>query len=249
MKFTERLRATLGPRGAQPVWRRHASRRFARTERHLGQTGTRGETASERLPASEVAAEEALRVRLAEDPNDHAAFDQLVVLVAKRAAQDAQQHEGIQHSEADPGLTGAIQLNLAAVRQDAIWAVAEELAGHSKAWYPLVVLASQSVHDDREAALRRLGTAADRDPSGMALSEGLAMLRREQLPAEALSLGTGYWRPKEHPLEVGEHMVRAALEADRAADARRHLEAIGYSADPAAAKLQEQLKPLVDKAS
>lgn len=205
-------------------------------ERSLARGGTRGHSGEERLDASDLAVEEDLRHRLQEDPNDQRAFEQLVAIIRKRAIAEAQQTEGAQHSDADPGLTGAIDLDLRKVSQDAIWAVAEELAGNSRAWYPLIEMARLSVADDREAALRRLGTAADREPSGEALLAGLRMLRREELAGEALSLGTGHWRPKEHSLEVGREMVEAALDADRPGDARRNLEAIASHPDTDAAE-------------
>lgn len=204
--------------------------------RSLARGGTRGHAGEERLDAGELAIEDELRHRLQDDPNDQRAFEQLVGLIRKRAITEAQQTEGAQHSDADPGLTGAIELDLRKVSQDAIWAVAEELAGNSKAWYPLIEMARLSISDDSEAARRRLGTAADRDPSGEALLAGLRMLRREQFPGEALSLGTGHWRPKEHPLDVGREMVEIALDADRPGEARRNLDAIATHPDTDAAQ-------------
>ncbi len=150
---------------------------------------------------------------LHEDPNDEAAFVQLAEMVRRRAGES---HDGGDQQRA---------------ADDAVWALAEELAHSGRAWYPLLELARLSVHDDREAALRRLATASDRDPSGGALAKGLQMLREEHLPDEALGLGVGHWRPREHDLEAGRQLVEAAVEAGRKADARRHLEALGQHPD------------------
>ena len=79
---------------------------------------------------------------------------------------------------------------------DAVWALAEELAHSPRAWYPLIELGRLSVHDDREQALRRLATASDRDPTGCALAEGRADAPRGGPAAEALGLGVGHWRPR-----------------------------------------------------
>lgn len=150
---------------------------------------------------------------LRENPNDAAAFGRLAEAVRRRAGEG--RDEADQQRAAD----------------DAVWALAEELAHSGRAWYPLLELARLSVHDDRDAALRRLATASDRDPSGRALAKGLQMLREEHLPDAALGLGVGHWRPREHDLEAGRHLVEAAVEAGRKADARRHLDALGQHPD------------------
>jgi hypothetical protein len=150
---------------------------------------------------------------LHDDPNDERAFAHLAERVRRRAG------EG--HGEGDQQRTA----------DDAVWALAEELAHSGRAWYPLLELARLSVHDDRGAALRRLATASDRDPSGKALAKGLQMLREEHLPDEALGLGVGHWRPREHDLEAGRQLVEAAVEAGRKADARRHLDALSQHPD------------------
>jgi hypothetical protein len=150
---------------------------------------------------------------LRENPNDGTAFGQLAEAVRRRAGEG--RDEADQQRAAD----------------DAVWALAEELAHSGRAWYPLLELARLSVHDDRDAALRRLATASDRDPSGRALAKGLQMLREEHLPDAALGLGVGHWRPREHDLEAGRQLVEAAVEAGRKADARRHLDALGQHPD------------------
>lgn len=150
---------------------------------------------------------------LREDPNDVEAFAQLADVVRRHAS------EG--HQGGDPQRAA----------DDAVWALAEELAHSGRAWYPLIELARLSVHDDREAALRRLATAAERDPGGRALATGLQMLRDAGLPDEALGLGVGHWRPREHDVEAGRQLVEAAVEAGRKADARRHLDALSLHPD------------------
>ncbi len=145
---------------------------------------------------------------LREDPNDALAFARLAELVRR--------HAGEGHPAGDRQRAA----------DDAVWALAEELAHSGRAWYPLIELARLSVHDDREAALRRLATATDRDPTGRALATGLQMLRDAGLPDEALGLGVGHWRPREHDVEAGKQLVEAAVEAGRKADARRHLDAL-----------------------
>jgi hypothetical protein len=172
-----------------------------------------------------------LWARLHEDPNDVEAFPQLAEIVRRRAAQGHEDHPG-----GDPEQAA----------KDAVWALAEELAHNGRAWYPLIELARLSVHEDRDGALRRLGTAAERDPSGCALAAGLAMLREEGLPNDALGLGVGYWRPREHTLEAGRHLVLAAIEARRVGDARRHLAALSLHPDEGeVAELRAELEGLI----
>ena len=175
------------------------------------------------------AGEEALLwQRLHEDPNDVEAFPRLAEMVRRRAGE---------------GHVGGDQQRAA---DDAVWALAEELAHNGRAWYPLIELARLSVHDDREAALRRLATASDRDPSGRALATGLAMLRETQMPSDALGLGMAHWRPREHDLEAGRHLVLAAIEAGRIGDARRHLAALSLHPDEGrVAALRAELEGLI----
>ncbi|MFP5335759.1 MAG: hypothetical protein ACLGIV_10645 [Actinomycetes bacterium] len=161
-----------------------------------------------RTPPIDAAEEVRLRRRLHDDPNDEPAFARLADIVRRRAA------EG--HVDGDPQRAAA----------DAVWALSEELAGNHRAWHPLIELARLSIHEDREGALRRLGTAAERDPTGRALAEGVAMLREVGMPSEALNLGVGHWRPREHTYEAGRHLVHAAVEAGRIGEARRHLAAL-----------------------
>lgn len=172
--------------------------------------------------------EAALWERLRDDPNDIAAFPRLAEIVRYHAAQ------------------GRAEADRQRAADDAVWALAEELAHNVRAWYPLIEMGRLSVHDDRDAALRRLATAADRDPSGRALATGLAVLREEKLPSDALGLGMSHWRPREHDLEAGRHLVLAAIEARRIGDARRHLDALGAHPDAGrVAALRSELEGLI----
>lgn len=181
--------------------------------------------------------EESLRARLAEDPNDVAAFDELAELVRKRSV------EGHEHAESHPVEDPQRETD------DAVWALAEEIAQNGRAWYPLVELARLSIDDDREVALRRLSTAADRDPTGTALAQGLAMLRQTGHADDALGLGVGHWRPREHDVEAGRQLIEASIEAGRLAEARRHLEAMTAHPDTARVeKLRNELGKRLSKA-
>lgn len=174
--------------------------------------------------------EAALWERLHHDPNDVDAFPRLAEIVRRHAA------------------TGSADADKQRAADDAVWALAEELAHNARAWYPLIEMARLSVHGDREAALRRLATASDRDPSGRALATGLAVLREEQLPSDALGLGVAHWRPREHDLEAGRHLVLAAVEARRLGDARRHLDALSTHPDAGrVAELRAELEGLVQQ--
>ena len=59
----------------------------------------------------------------------------------------------------------------------------------------------------------RLSTAADRDPTGVALAQGLAMLRQTGHADDALGLGVGHWRPREHDVDAGRQLIEASIEA------------------------------------
>jgi hypothetical protein len=154
-----------------------------------------------------------LRARLEDDPNDRAAFAELAEIVRSNAAEG---HEDEQRPRA---------------MADAEWALAEELAHSPRAWHPLIELARLSVDDDLDGAMRRLATAAEREPTGEALAESLAMLRRQGKLDAALSLGVGHWRPREHVPAAGRELVLAAVEAGRLSDARRHLDVLAQNAD------------------
>ena len=160
---------------------------------------------------------------LVDDPNNIRAFQALSEVVRRRAAEGTQVDDPLSAPSDDHERRRAADL--------AVWALAEELAGNPRAWYPLIELARLSLADDQDAAIRRLATAADRDPSGEALCEAISVLRDAGLPVEALGLGVGHWRAREHTPEVGKQVVRAALEADRIFDARHHLESLALHPD------------------
>ncbi|WP_432491417.1 hypothetical protein [Kineococcus auxinigenes] len=173
-------------------------------------------------PAEPVVGEAGLRETLHDDPNDAEAFDILVETVRTRAAEAHVADHPAEGHEAEDARRAA---------DNAVWALAEELAQSPRAWRPLLVLGRLSLHDDREAALRRLGIAAERDPSGTGLAQALAILREAGMNDEALSLGVGHWRPREHDVEAGRHLVAAAIDAGRLAEARRHLKALAEHPD------------------
>ena len=172
----------------------------------------------------------ALRARLHDDPNDSKAFAQLAEIVREQAA------EGHEDEERRPRAVA-----------DAEWALAEELAHNSRAWYPLVELGRLSLHEDLEGAQRRLGIAVEREPSGKALEASLAMLRREGMPEVALALGVGHWRPREHVPGAGRELVQAAAEAGRISEARRHLDALAEHPEADVVDLREQLDDLASR--
>lgn len=182
--------------------------------------------------------EDALRSVLSDDPNNVRAFQALAEIVRRRAAETGMDGDPLAAPQDEHEKQRAADL--------AVWSLGEELAGHPRAWYPLVELARLSVRDDPEGAMRRLLTAAERDPSGEALAEGIAVLRGAGQPVEALGLGVGHWRPKEHTPAVAEHLVRAALEADRTFEARQHLRSLDlYRNQREVAGLRAELEELV----
>jgi hypothetical protein len=168
---------------------------------------------------------------LRENPNDVESFHALAEIVRRRAEEG---HEG-----GDPRKAA----------DDAVWALAEELAHSPRAWYPLIELGRLSVHDDREQALRRFATASDRDTTGCALAKAVQVLREEGMPAEGLGLGVGHWHLKQHGVEVGRELVLAAAEAGRPADARRTLDALAAHPDPeGVAAIRGELERAVEDA-
>ncbi|MEZ0166960.1 hypothetical protein AB2L27_19575 [Kineococcus sp. LSe6-4] len=190
--------------------------------------------------AEPVVNEAQLREVLREDPNDATAFEALADLVRTRAAQAREEDAA--------GASGPEEVRRAA--DNAEWALAEEMAQSPQAWRPLLVLGRLSLTDDHEAALRRLGIAAERDGSGRALAAALGVLREAGMNDEALSLGVGHWRPREHDLQAGRHLVAAAIEAGRLSEARRHLKALGMHPDSAGVdRLRAELEEQIARAS
>jgi len=179
--------------------------------------------------------EDALRAILTDDPNDARAFHALAEIVRRRAVESPNAEDPLTAPTDEAAQQRAADL--------AVWSLAEELAGHPRGWRPLLELGRLSVGDDPEGAVRRLATAAERDPGGEALAEGLAILREAAMPTEALGLGIGHWRAREHTPEVGRQLVLAALEAGRVAEARQHLEALALR--PGTEELRAELARVV----
>ncbi len=204
------------------------------------------QTTTEVRSEADEAQERALWAHLREDPNDAEQFHALAERVRRGA--------GVAHrlgaGEGAPDRVGG-DLPVADPQQgedDAVWSLAEELAHSPKAWYPLIELARLSLASDREAAIRRLGTAADREPTGAALTAALIMLREERLPAEAVNLATSRWRPREHSLDAARAVIESAIEAGRVGDARRSLAALDSHEDAeGVAAIVTDLRPLIDR--
>lgn len=212
--------------------------------RRLLHRPTSASTVGTRRPSSaprrgDAIHEDALRAQLTDDPNNAEAFGALAEIVRRRAAEGHHGEDPLRDTEDEP--TAAEQSV-----QDAdlaVWALAEEIAGNPRGWYPLIELGRLSLAEDPEGAVRRFTTAAERDPDGRALAEGLAILREAGMPVEALGLGVGHWRVREHTPRVGQHLVRAALEAGRPFEAKQHLEALGMHPDgKAVARLTSELE-------
>lgn len=209
------------------------------SQQHLEDKPERRRTTGQ-VPA-DAEREDELRAALLDDPNDPEAFAELAEVVRLRT-QAADQPDPL-IAETGPidtdTWTGASQ-----------WALAEELAGNPRAWYPLIELARLSLDDDREGAMRRLAAACDRDRSGRALVQAITMLREAHLPAEALALGVGHWDPANQIPEAGRQVIGAALDAGRPADARRHLSDLSeYGAErPGTAEVVAELEPFVKAA-
>ncbi|WP_418276580.1 hypothetical protein ACNHYB_01325 [Isoptericola jiangsuensis] len=213
-------------------------RRLLRRPRPVSRVGARRPTDSRRR--GDTVHEDALRAKLQDDPNDGPSFDALAELVRRHAAEP---------SSPDDPLAAVPEEERIAAADLAVWSLAEELAGHPRAWRPLLELARLSVADDPEGAMRRFTTATERDGTGQALAIGLRMLREADLPVEALGLGVGHWRVREHVPEVGRQLVLAALEADRVFEARRHLEALEAHPDQSAvAAMRPELTAAVEGA-
>lgn len=158
-----------------------------------------------------------LRDELSTDPNNIAAFEELASII-KNA-------ENLR-TPADP-LTGekvASETDTPATDPELVlWALSEEIGSDSRAWYPLVQLARLSGGEDSETARRYLETAADRDESGLALAEGVKLLRESGQHDAAIQLGLGRWQPEDHTASVGEELVNAALEANKYDEARGYI--------------------------
>ncbi len=197
-------------------------RQLMRRQTSASRVGARRPTSTARR--GDTLHEDALRSMLSDDPNNVRAFKALAEIVRRRAAGTA--------PDGDP-LTASPQDETERQRAAdlAVWALGEELAGNPRAWYPLIEVARLSARDDHEGTLRRLTTAAERDPHGDALVEALALLRAAGQPVEALGLGVGHWKPREMNPEVARHLVHAAIEAGRPLDAKQYIASLDLYPD------------------
>lgn len=176
--------------------------------------------------------EDALRAMLMDDPNNERAFLALVDLVADNAV------HGDEHQEFDnPGLDPLfadpeeIHQHVAHTNAElveerrlvAMWALAEEYAGHPKGWYPMIQLARLSLETNVEDGLRRLNAGISRDDTGQALARSIELLRDSNMWQEAYSLGAGHWRARDHHPIAGVAVVRAALDCGKVLEAHAHL--------------------------
>lgn len=181
---------------------------------------------------------------LVDDPNDVRAFQALSEVVRRRAAENTQNDDPL--AAAEPSAAEDVEQARRRAADLAVWALAEELAGNPRAWYPLIELSRLSLDADPKGAIRRLSTAADREPTGQALVAALTMLRGAGHPVAVLGLGTGHWRAREHTPEVGRQVILAALEADRVTDAKRHLESLALCPDQKrVAEIRGELEPAI----
>lgn len=213
-------------------------RRLVRRPVSASRVGVRRPTSAR---GRDTVQEDSVRALLHEDPNDEQAFRALAEIVRRRAAEMG--------PDGDPLTAPHDEVEKQRAADLAVWALAEELAGNPRAWYPLLALARLSINDDHDGALRRLGTAAERDPTGRALAEGIAVLREGRMPVDALNLGVGHWRVKEHTPEVGRQLVHAAVEADRPLEAKHHLRSLEMHPDTrAVAVMRPELERVVAEA-
>ena len=182
-----------------------------------------------------------MRSVLSDDPNNDRAFRALAEIVRRRAAGPGPEDNPLTAPQDEHERQRAADL--------AVWALGEELSGNPRAWYPLIEVARLSVRDDHEGTLRRLSTAAERDATGQALAAGLEVLRDAGQPVDALGLGVGHWRPREHDPEIARQLVLAALEADRPLDAKQYLASLDLYPDKAAvAPMRAELTQLIAQA-
>jgi hypothetical protein len=164
-----------------------------------------------------LAGEDVLDALLGMDPNDEESFTALAEMIGHRVATECR---GI-----DP--RRAVTCSS--------WALAEKLAASPRAWMPLLVLGRMSIAQDRDAALKRLRTACERDPSGTALLRAVRILREAGQAREAIALGIGNWRPATHCPEVGQELILAAIEENRVSEVRQYFRALAGHPDGGAA--------------
>jgi hypothetical protein len=75
------------------------------------------------------------------------------------------------------------------------------------------------------------------------------MLRESRHSVDALNLGVGHWRPREHVVEAGRQLIEASIESDRPGEARRHLDAMAAHPDQKGVeRLRRELEGRIAKA-
>lgn len=177
--------------------------------------------------------EDALRALLMDDPNNEEAFLALVDLVAENSAHQGAQEQG---EESDPGADPLAAHQERQGTQEskddedqerrlvAMWALAEEFAGHPRGWYPMILMARLSLATNAEDSLRRLNAGISRDDTGQALARSIDLLRNSERAQEAYALGAGHWRSRDHHPVAGVAVIRAALDCGKTHEARGHLD-------------------------
>ncbi len=198
--------------------------------------GKHSDESAEPAESTTQALEAELRARLEADPNDREALIGLAEILA------APQEEEI----ADPLTAAHVPASAAVNLQTALWALSEDYAGNPHAWVPLIELARILVEDDEEGAIKRLTTACDRETTGKALAQSVAMLRENGLTNQALSLGVAKWSPSSQCFEAGTQLVRAALEARDPNRARELVSRLGdvHPEEPEVAELESAINDL-----
>lgn len=175
--------------------------------------------------------EDALRALLMDDPNNERAFLALVDLVAENSAyqethvqvEDPGADPLVAHTQAESAHPLSEEDEMDERRLVAMWALAEEFAGHPKGWYPMILMARLSLETNAEDSLRRVNAGISRDDTGQALARSVDMLRGSDLVQEAYALGAGHWRAREHHPVAGVAVIRAALDCGKVLEARNHL--------------------------
>ena len=168
--------------------------------------------------------EDALRSMLSDDPNNERAFGALAEIVRRRAAEASPDARPARRPDRRDRAAARRRPGRLGARRGARRQPARLVPAH-RGRPPL-------------GARRPRGHAAParpRPPSatrpGTALVEAWPLLREAGLPVDALGLGVGHWRPREHDPEVARQLVLAAIEAGRPLEAKQHLAALDLYPD------------------
>ncbi|USR80070.1 hypothetical protein [Arcanobacterium pinnipediorum] len=178
-----------------------------------------------------------LRIALAADPNDRAAFEELISIIWA-LGQSRPTVDPLTADEDEPH-TSPIKLIL--------WALSEDLASDSRAWYPLIQLARLSLDDDLEAAVHQIEVAAGREETGLALEQGISLLLDAGYPDTAMQIGMGRWNSQEHIAGVGIALTKAAIASGKLSDAQRFVSYLEerFAHDHDVMDLKEELAQLI----